>query len=59
MREKTSSKVLTKWDELILDANRQIQLAKQRIATLRKTVKSLEQVRDSGQQWPMQSSARK
>jgi hypothetical protein len=52
MRGKASSKVLTKWDELIQEANRQIEDAKRRIATLRRTVKSLEQVRDSGQEWP-------
>jgi hypothetical protein len=49
---KTSRKLLTKWDELIQDANRQIKVAKQRISTLRKTIRSLEQVRDSGQEWP-------
>jgi hypothetical protein len=52
MGRNTSGKLLTKWDELIQDAKRQIEAAKQRIATLKKTVKSLEQVRDSGQEWP-------
>jgi len=52
MKSSVEKKVLTKWDELIQDANRQIDAAKSRIAALRKTVKSLEQVRDSGQPWP-------
>jgi hypothetical protein len=45
-------KVLTRWDELIHDANRQIDTAKERIAKLKRTVKSLERLRDSGQPWP-------
>jgi hypothetical protein len=44
--------VLTKWDELIQDASRQIEQARARIAALKKTVKNLEQLRDSGQRWP-------
>ena len=45
-------KVLASWNDLISDAKRQIEQAKTRIAVLRKTVKNLEQVRDSGQPWP-------
>jgi hypothetical protein len=52
MKGKASRKVLTQWDELIQEANRQIATAKERIATLRKTIRSLKQVRDSGQLWP-------
>jgi hypothetical protein len=52
MAAKSNSKVLTRWDELIQDANRQIATAKERIATLRKTIRSLKHVRDSGQSWP-------
>ena len=52
MGDKAMGKVLTSWDDLIQDANRQIVSAKQRIAKLKKTIKSLKQVRDSGQPWP-------
>lgn len=49
---KGNSKPLTTWDDLITDANRQIETARARIVTLKKTIKSLEQVRDSGQPFP-------
>jgi hypothetical protein len=54
MTGKASTKVLTKWDELIQEATRQVEVEKQRIAMLRKTIRSLQQVRDSGQEWPTQ-----
>ena len=53
-----NGKVLTRWDELIQDGNRQIEEAKRRIATLRKTVKKLESIRDSGQSWPVEGISR-
>lgn len=52
MKALVNNKVLTRWDELIQDSNRQIDVAKKRIAALRKAVKNFEQLRDSGQPWP-------
>jgi hypothetical protein len=45
-------KVLTSWNDLIGDANRQIEAAKKRIMLLRKTVKDVTKLRDSGEAWP-------
>ena len=50
-------KVLTKWDDLIQDANRQIEMARERIATLKLTIKGLERIRDSGMPWPGRGAA--
>lgn len=50
-------KVLGGWDGLIGDANRQIVAAKQRIVELKKAVKNLEAIRDSGQPWPGSTQA--
>jgi len=57
MTQEVKRKVLTGWDMLIQDASRQIDAAKQRIALLKKTLKNLERVRDSGQPWPGTQSA--
>ena len=55
MKPSVNSKVLTQWDRLIQDATSQIEAAKSRIAALRKTVKTLKELRDSGQPWPAHS----
>jgi hypothetical protein len=52
MEKRVKENVLTKWDGLIHDAKRQIDDAKGRIDALRKTIRNLEQLRDSGQPWP-------
>lgn len=55
MGTNTTKKVLTSWDDLIQDANRQIAAARQRIAELKKTIKSVERVRDAGTPVPQRS----
>ena len=52
MENEVKNKVLTVWDSLIEDAKQKIASAKERVAVLRKTLKNLERVRDSGQPWP-------
>jgi hypothetical protein len=54
--QQVNKKVLTGWDGLIHDASRQIETAKARIAVLRKTIKNLKQIRDSGQAWPREAA---
>jgi hypothetical protein len=49
-------KALTSWDELIQDAKRQFDAAKKRGAELRKTIRKLEVLRDSGHPWPNKSA---
>ena len=51
-------KVLTGWDDLIQDAQRQIEEAKQRMGKLKKARKRLEQLRDQGMPWPESGNRR-
>lgn len=57
MRKAVNNKVITKWDELIQDAQRQIETGRLRIAALRKAIRNLEELRDSGQPWIGQKEA--
>jgi hypothetical protein len=52
MKQRRKQNLLTSWDDLIHDAKRQITDARGRISLLKKTLKNLEQLRDSGQRWP-------
>jgi hypothetical protein len=56
MKRRVNDKVLTKWDELIGDARRQLEAAKARVEALCKAIRNLEEIRDSGQVWPTQAS---
>jgi hypothetical protein len=47
-----NNKVLTRWDELIKDANHQIETSQDRIKRLQKALRTLKGLRDSGEPWP-------
>jgi hypothetical protein len=57
MQGECNKKVLTSWNELIYDARQKISAAKERVLVLRKALKNLEKVRDSGQPWPHRSQS--
>jgi predicted translin family RNA/ssDNA-binding protein len=52
-----SSEAVSRWNEAISDAERMLEEAKQKVARLRRSIKTFQELRDDGEPFPGESQS--